>query len=71
MAADLLIQTHATAEHLITAGLRNTWAVIIDQQTKTLRLLRDTQTHCAVGPLASVIQQIAQQLEKILSVPGG
>lgn len=70
MAIDLLVQPRAAFEHLQALRLRDARAIVIDPQLVTLGGWRDAQAYLAVGPFAGVVQQVAEQLQQILAVPG-
>ena len=70
VAAGLLIQTGAAAEHLITLAFRNARAIVLHLNHIPLRGLAQAQLYLGIGPFAGVVQQIAEQLEHVLAIPG-
>ncbi|MCY1451836.1 hypothetical protein D9M71_687250 [compost metagenome] len=70
MPVDLLVEPRATFEHVQALRLGNPGAIVIDPDLIALGTRRDAQPHLAIGPFASVIQQIAEQFQDIFAVPG-
>ncbi|MCY1444866.1 hypothetical protein D9M71_613550 [compost metagenome] len=69
MAIDLLVKPGTALENLFTGRLRDAGTVVVDPQAIVLRLFFDAQLHFAVRPFAGVVQQVAQQLQQVLTVP--
>ncbi|MNG88153.1 hypothetical protein D3C79_469770 [compost metagenome] len=65
----LLVQPRTALQYLLPLALGDTGAIIIDPHLVALGIRRDTQPHLAVGPLAGVVQQVAEQLQEVLAVP--
>ena len=69
MAADLLVEPGTPLEHRLALVGEDTGAVIVDLQADHALALRDGQADFAIGPLAGVVQQIAEHLQQVLAVP--
>ncbi|MNF06017.1 hypothetical protein D3C80_2058790 [compost metagenome] len=69
MPVHLLVQPRATLQHLQPLALRDAWAIVIDPQLEALGIGLNAQAHLAVSPLAGVVQQVAQQLQEVFTIP--
>ncbi|MOA42210.1 hypothetical protein D3C78_1642400 [compost metagenome] len=70
MPMGLLIQPRPSTEHLIATLFGNARAVVFHAEFKALCILGHGQANLGIRPFAGVIQQIAQQFQQVLTIPG-
>ncbi len=69
MPVSLLIQPSTAAERLLAAIFGDPRPVVFHTQFKAFNGFEHAQSHVGIRPLASVVQQVAEQFQQVLTIP--
>ncbi|MNV90057.1 hypothetical protein D3C71_1844020 [compost metagenome] len=70
MPGNLFIHACTSVQDLRTLSGFDSGAVVVHLEQVTVSRALDTQAHLAFRPFTGVIQQVAEQFEHVLAIPG-
>ncbi|MOA20690.1 hypothetical protein D3C78_1411470 [compost metagenome] len=70
MPGHLLVEACATADDRLTLVFGNARTIVVHRQAVTALAAANAQVDLGFRPFAGVVQEVAQQLQEVLPIPG-